>query len=94
MWGLNSFALGWLEAMTGNGRGNISFDPNFQKAVLVDAAGFGNIMPKVPKGMKHIKNCYFYVRDQVVQGNIDIVHSPADAPFPEDQMWADVLTKP
>ena len=44
--------------------------------------------------MKHIKNRYFYVHDQVVQGNIDIVHSPADAPFPEDRMWADVLTKP
>ena len=36
----------------------------------------------------------FYVHDQVVQGNIDIVYSPADAPFPEDRMWADVLTKP
>jgi hypothetical protein len=46
------------------------------------------------KGMKHIKNRYFFVHDQVVQGNIDIVHSPAVAPFPEDRMWADVLTKP
>ena len=29
MRGLNSFAFGWLEAMTGNGPGNIAFNPNF-----------------------------------------------------------------
>ena len=46
------------------------------------------------KGMKHTKHRYFFVKDKVDQGDIDIVHSPADAPFPEDQMWADVLTEP
>ena len=28
------------------------------------------------------------------QGDVEIHHSPADAPFPEDRMWSDVLTKP
>ena len=28
------------------------------------------------------------------QGDVEIHHRPADAPFPEDRMWADVLTKP
>ena len=27
------------------------------------------------------------------QGDVEIHHSPADAPFPEERMWADVLTK-
>ena len=44
--------------------------------------------------MKHIKHRYSFVKDKVDQGNIDIVHSPADAPFPEDRIWANVLTKP
>ena len=44
--------------------------------------------------MKHIKNSYFFVKDKVDQGNINIVHSPADAPFREDRVWVDVLTKP
>ena len=44
--------------------------------------------------MKHIRNRYFFVKDKVDQGDIDIVHSPADTPFPENRMWADVLTKP
>ena len=37
---------------------------------------------------------FFFVKDEVDQGEIDIVYSPADAPFPEDGMWANVLTKP
>ena len=36
------------------------------------------------KGMKHIGHRYFFVKDKDDQGNIDIVHSPADAPFPKD----------
>ena len=27
------------------------------------------------------------------QGDVEIQHSPTDVPFPEDIMWADVLTK-
>ena len=46
------------------------------------------------KGMKHIKHRYFFVEDKVDQGDIEIGHSPAAAPFPADQIWADVLTKP
>ena len=44
------------------------------------------------KGMKHIKHWYFSVKDKVDRA-ILILFSPADAPFPEDRMWADVLTK-
>ena len=36
------------------------------------------------KGMKHIKHRYFFVKDKFDQGDIEIVHSPADALFPED----------
>ena len=28
------------------------------------------------------------------QGDVEIHPSPDDAPFPEDRMWADILTKP
>ena len=59
MRGLNSFAHGWLECMTGNGPGNIAFDPEFQKAALADASGLGNIMTKVPKGMKFVASSHF-----------------------------------
>ena len=41
--------------------------------------------------MKHI---YFSDREKVDQGNIDIVHSPSDSSFPEDQIWTDLPTKP
>ena len=44
--------------------------------------------------MKHIKIRFFFVHVQVVQGNIDIVHSQAVAFSPEDRMLADVLTEP
>ena len=46
------------------------------------------------KGMKHIKHRYLFVKDKVDQGDFDIVHSLAHAPFLEDRMWADVLTRP
>ena len=44
--------------------------------------------------MKHAKHRYFFVKDKVDQGDIDIVHIPVDAPLPEDRIWADVLTMP
>ena len=59
MRGLNSFAHGWLECMIGNGPGNIPFDLELQKAALSDAAGLGNIMPKVPKGMTFVESPHF-----------------------------------
>ena len=34
------------------------------------------------------------VKDKVVQSNIKLEHCPANALFPEDRMWANVLTKP
>ena len=43
---------------------------------------------------KHIKHRYFFIKDKVDQGDIDTLHSLADAPFPEDCMWADLPTKP
>ena len=43
---------------------------------------------------KHIHNRFFYVKDQIDQGLIEVEHCPAEAPFPEERMWADVLTKP
>ena len=44
--------------------------------------------------MKHTKHRYFFVKDKVDQGDIDIVHSQVPPPFPEDQIWANVLTEP
>ena len=35
----------------------------------------------------------FFVKDKVDQGDINSVQSPAGAPFPEDRMWTNVLTK-
>ena len=42
---------------------------------------------------KHVNSQYFYIKDNVDQGDVEIQHSPTDVPFPEDIMWADVLTK-
>ena len=56
MRGLNSFANGWLEAMMGNGPGNIAFNHKFQKAVLADLSALEKIMPKVPKVMKFVES--------------------------------------
>ena len=36
---------------------------------------------------------YFFVKNKVDQGDIDDVHSPAAAPFPDDYMWNNMLTK-
>ena len=44
--------------------------------------------------MKHTRHQYFLVKEKVDQGDIGIVHNLADALFPKDRMWADVLTKP
>ena len=46
------------------------------------------------KRTKHIKTRYFFVKDKVAHGDIEIEYCPANAPFPNDRMWADVLTKP
>jgi hypothetical protein len=38
--------------------------------------------------MKHIKSRYFFVKDEVENGDLEIQHMPTD------EMWSDVLTKP
>jgi hypothetical protein len=40
------------------------------------------------KRTKHIKSRYFYIKDKVDQGEVNIQHQPTD------KMWSDVLTKP
>ena len=40
------------------------------------------------KRTKHIKAQYFFIKDKVTSGEVEIEHCPTDI------MWADVLTKP
>ena len=43
---------------------------------------------------KHIKTIYFFVKDKMDQGDIDIQYCPAVAPLPEDRMWSNVFNNP
>ena len=38
------------------------------------------------KRTKHIKTRYFFVKDKVAQGDIELEHCPASAPFPDERM--------
>eukprot|EP00804_Cyclotella_cryptica_P002560 CCRYP_010401-RA/>CCRYP_010401-RA protein AED:0.15 eAED:0.13 QI:0/0/0/0.5/1/1/8/0/1350 len=40
------------------------------------------------KRTKHIKSRYFFVKDRVEQGDLEVQHMPTD------KMWSDILTKP
>ena len=40
------------------------------------------------KRTKHIKTGYFFVTHRVEQGDLEIIHHPAE------RMWANILTKP
>ena len=40
------------------------------------------------KRTKHIKSRYFFIKDKVDSGEVDIKYVPTD------QMWSDILTKP
>ena len=46
------------------------------------------------KRTKHIKMRYFFVKDKVDQGDVEIQYFPELALFPVDRMWSDILTKP
>ena len=40
------------------------------------------------KRTKHIKSRYFFIKDKVDQGEIEVIHQPSE------NMWSDMLTKP
>ena len=68
---------------------NIIYQDN-KSAILLETNGRWSSSGRT----KHVKARYFYVKHNGDHGDVEIHHSPADALFPEDRMWADVLTKP
>ena len=54
MRGINASAHGWLNALMGNGPGEIDFDLAFQTKVIADRVAMGGIFPIVPKGMTFV----------------------------------------
>ena len=61
-----------------------------KSAILMDTNG--HLL--VSKRTNHIKTRYYFVKDNVDQGGVDIQYFPAVAPFPKDSMWSDILTNP
>ena len=62
---------------------NIIFQDN-KSAILLETNGTASSS----KRTKHIKSRYFYVKDCVERGEVEIEHCPTE------EMWCDVLTKP
>ena len=83
------WSLYFIEAQGYNVQRNVIKQDN-KSAILLETNGRASSS----SATKHIHNRFFYVKDQIDQGLIEVEHCPAEAPFPQERMWADVLTKP